>query len=193
MSGGDIQRMSAHEAGHALAAYRLGRRVSRVSVVPDPGRLGHTAAYPPPAPRQADMDRLAAMLEKDPALPLPCWPARVRARFEQSAVIAAAGLAGEDALFWVGADGTLMREQSPGLADTVRLVTSQPDTAEIDRTAATLYPADETTAAAWVAWVRAQATAIMADGMPQLQRLAAEVAAHGDLPGNRIRMILGQR
>src|SRR3990170_4851648 len=38
-----LERTAYHEAGHAVAAYKLRRRISRVSIVPDPedGTLGH--------------------------------------------------------------------------------------------------------------------------------------------------------
>lgn len=42
-----LERTAYHEAGHAAASYLLGRRISRVTIVPDykKGRLGHSVDH----------------------------------------------------------------------------------------------------------------------------------------------------
>lgn len=202
MSDAQLYRTALHEAGHAYAAWRLGRGAGPVTVEPGNSWAGLTVLRLTPL-RQTELDQV------DVDRPFPLWPAAVRRKIEQRALVAAAGEAAENTL---DLPAGAMRRPEP-LVEQVRQLAAEPTRAEAEYFAVAradqqtpsdaeqlwklmraAYGDDTATGTAWLAYMAAEARAAVLAGAVRVHRLAGVLAEHGSLSGKAVRGILrGER
>ncbi len=202
----DRVRTATHEAGHAAAAYILGRRLGPVSIEPSAHFNGIAFSFDRAktltAAEQAASDRLD--------LPVVLLPARLRRRIETSVMVSLAGWEAARSI-WPPETGYIPVSEDETRAEElarIAVLTSRglppSEAAMLEEAAQTETPTDEDQAIgvclAWAAgdaahylsWLRA-ATAYMVS-TSRFRRLVAamvpELLTHRTLSGRRVRDIL---
>lgn len=192
-------RTAVHEAGHAYSAWALGRPVGAVTVVGGTHAAGVTFHRPPRA-RRGDLEGL------DLARPFVLWHASVRRALEAQAVVTAAGeaaevLAGPAAarrlpapLAERAADIAARLPPTPDerqrLADACDDDQAQSDAERLAALARAAHGDQLALAAAWLAFIDAQAQTVVTAGAPTVLRLASVLADRGTLSGRAVRQLL---
>jgi hypothetical protein len=181
-----------HEAGHAVAAYALGRRVGFVTAVP--------------GERWSGMCRSWAELVRDdrPAstgAPLVTWAAGWQRRLAGDVVFSLAGGVAEELFVPRGTSPVRLPESvseqaqdritelagyaatAEELAEAARSVDA-PSESDAERVAALAFEAhhgDVHRSATWVAWLTEETRALLLLHEPAVRRVAAELARHGTI------------
>jgi hypothetical protein len=196
----DPLRIARHEASHAWAGLRTGRKVGPVTV--RAGRRWAGGAHYGPV--RVDGRAWARL---DASRPVACWPGPIRRRFDIDAICAAAGAAGEELLSWAVEDPPSRRPEpavdvaieliaEPSRREELRLAAQRSnagghtDAEKVAMLAEALYPDGARQATAWVGWVHAEAAALVAEGAVRIERLALVLDDRGSLSGRAVREVL---
>jgi hypothetical protein len=215
LSADEIWKTALHEGGHGYMAWRTGRRVGAVTVVPRGQSAGATDCGSLRM-RWREFDRL------DRSAPVASWPASIRRLYDIVAMCTAAGQLAEDLFFWPGRTGrtgdpVIMRatelaeatvaetppaaaprnagrpaELRPTRAEAAKLAAAdtQSDAAALAWWAADMFPGQMGRQMAWLGHIEAETRACLSTAEGPVLRLARALREYGTLSGNAVRAVL---